>query len=349
MPSPVIDHLSDTGSLDDIDVTALAADIGADILGETVSDNPIDPMQSKPAEKPSGSEKLEGETAPEKPSAEGKPEGEKPAGEIVSGTNSVIKPLPKSWKKEMAPVWEKADPALHEYVYAREADVMRGIQQYQDGYKQWSNLIQPFSPLLQQYPDVSPVQLMQGLMNAHLQLLNPSAPMEKKVEFAKALLQEYGIDLSGVMPPEVATILAEFNALKAEHRTLKQGLARREEEAYTAGVAEQERLVAAFAADPKNQYFDEVANDIFHFIKTGAADDLPRAYELACWANPAVRAKILAQQAAPKPDAVQQPPRDVKGKFVNVESSADVAIKNRKPNSIDATIDAVVASHYTKH
>jgi hypothetical protein len=63
-----------------------------------------------------------------------------------------------------------------------------------------------------------------------------------------------------------------------------------------------EREVSDFAADPKNEHFDEVADDVVMLLKTGL--DLQTAYERAVWANPITRAKELtkttAQQTAKK-------------------------------------------------
>lgn len=268
-----------------------------------------------------------------------------PQGEIVPGTNSNLKPLPKSWKKDMAPLWEKADPALHEYVYAREADVMRGFQHYQQGYQQWDNLIKPFAPIFEQHPDVQPVALMQGLMKTHLQLLNPQMPAERKLEMARGILADYGINLGDVenLPaqvndPRVSQLESQLQQLLTQQR-------QQQEASFNAGVSQQQQVVNAFASDPKNLYFDEVGNDIFRFIQTGAATDLQSAYDLACYANPVVRAKMLAAQQPQKP-ALPTPQRNGQGQFVNIEPTEKVKTRTRV-GSIDDTIDAVVKSHYS--
>lgn len=267
---------------------------------------------------------------------------------VVPGQNSVAKPLPKSWKKDMAPEWEKLPPAVHDYVYAREADVMRGIQQYQTGHNQWDALVKPFAPVLSQHPDVDPVPLLQGLMNSHLTLMNPSVPNEKKVEFVNKLLRDYGIQLpapDGSTPPPDAA-MAEIRSLRQELLSLKSGLDKRQQSEYQAGLSDNVRKVEAFFADPANEFADELGTDIHRFIQTGAATDLASAYEMACWANPAVRAKMIAKQQSSPPAAK---PRKTNGQFINVEGSPDpTAIRNRK-GSIDDTINAVVASHYSKH
>ena len=259
---------------------------------------------------------------------------------IVPGQNSESKPMPKSWRKEMEPHWSKLPPEVHEYVHTREAQVMRGIQQYQEGANSWNSLIQPYAPIFQSQPDVQPVALMQSLMNTHLQLLNPSAPPEKKQAIMARMLSDYGITLENFSPP---TVDPRISQLEQQIHQLVSHQQQTQRAAYESGVSEQTRQVEAFAQDPKNQYFPEVANDILRFIQTGAATDLASAYELACYANPAVRAKMLAPQASQaNPGSA---PRAKNGQFVNLDGSE---VPNARPRakSIDATIDGIVSSHF---
>ena len=280
-----------------------------------------------------------------------------PAVAIVPGVNSEVSTLPKAWKKDMGPVWEKLPPEAKAYVHAREADVMRGFQQYQPAAQAFTALTQPFQAVFQQNPDVSPVALFQGLMNTHLQLLNPQMPLDQKQALFKQIAQDYGLDFSATTidpnaPAEVISpeVTRQFNQLQRELAFLKNERATDKTTAaaaqYEAGVANQLETVKAFAADPKNLYFNEVGDDIFHFIKTGAATDLAKAYELACYANPTVRAKLFAaQQTAP----IVEKPRAKTGQFINIEGENSRPARTR-PGTIDQTIDALVADHYSpKH
>lgn len=336
-------------TLDDVDTAAVAAEIGSDLFGgntPAASDDGLgdgETVTEEVAEPP-----VKTELAQPAPVAEVNPA-------IVSGENSVGRALPKSWKKDMAPLWEKMDPGVREYVYEREANVMRGIQQYSEGYQAWNNLVSPFKPLLEANPDVNPIMLMQGLMATHLQLMNPSAPAAQKQQLVQGLLKEYGITLGaqeeggnpsiGAVDPAV---LHRLQQTESELAAIKRERQQAEQQRYQDGVKSQLAVVDAFMADPANKYFDEVADNIFHLIKTGAAKDLPEAYALACYANPGVRAKVIADQQATAVPAVDTRKRDKAGKFINLDE-AEVKPKAVKPGSIDDTINAVVASHYTKH
>lgn len=261
-----------------------------------------------------------------------------------------LKPLPKSWKKDMEPHWTKLDPAVHEYVYNREADVMRGLQMYQEGYNQWTETLKPFSEVLKQHPGVNPVSLIQQLVHNHLAITfgNP----EQKKALAQNLLKAYGIDLgtpgtpAAEVPPEIQAIRADLQRLQNENQLLKTGLQNFQSAQQQAGVQTELQKVNAFFSDPKNEFAEEVGDNILHLIKTGAAVDLPSAYDLACLMNPAVRAKVLAKQQVTPASGTQQPkPKDPK----NISDSGDENLRTRKKTSWEDDVDEIVQSHYSKH
>jgi hypothetical protein len=265
-----------------------------------------------------------------------------------------MRALPKSWKKDMEGHWKTLPKEVHDYVYAREADVMRGLQQYQEGYKQWDQLLKPYGGLFQQNPDVNPVQLMQNLMNTHLQLLNPSLPADQKAQIGQRILESYGIKLAGqpaAPADENSAITALQQRLDRAEQIARQAadrLTARERAEYDAGVKEWESKIETFASDPKNKFFADVGNDILRFVQTGAASSLEAAYELACYANPVVRAKILAEQQAPAQATTAKPAtaaRDASGRFVNLDGEPP-ARRSARSGTIDQTIDAVVARAY---
>lgn len=320
----------------DLDTKAVAAEIGESLFGatEAAPEKPIAETVDTPAEASAPA----ADKPPASPAAAPVVDPNAPA--VVLGENAVAKPLPKSWKKELGPEWEKMSPAVREYVHEREAQVMRGINQYQQGYQAWDNLIKPFAPVLEANPDVNPIILMQGLMATHLQLLSPTLPAAEKTSLVKKLLTEYGINLEPGTAPQVdAALIARLNAAEAKITSWERSQRQ-------TGIDTFKREVDAFSANPENEHFNEVANDILRFIQNGTASGLKDAYELACWANPAVRAKLIAKQQKPTPGAA---PRGKNGQFLNIEADSDVKPVPAKVGTIDQTIDAVIAKAYTKH
>lgn len=322
----------------------IAAEIGGELFGGDDGNTAALPADNPPesAEKPAAQRFTEESPAEQAQAAQ------------AAEAAAQMRALPKSWKKDMEQYWKTLPPQVHDYVYAREADVMRGLQQYQEGHKQWESLLKPYGGVFQQHPDVNPVQLMQNLMNTHLQLLNPSLDAGQKLQMAQRIMESYGIKLGNqpAAPVDENSALAALQQRldRAEQiaRSAAERLTARERAEYDAGVKEYEAKIEAFASDPKNKYFAEVGNDILRFVQSGAATTLEAAYELACYANPVVRAKLLAEQQAPATQsaAPASANRDSRGRFVNLEGEPPQR-RTAKPGTIDQTIDSIVARAYT--
>lgn len=248
-------------------------------------------------------------------------------------------PMPKAWKKENEPLWAKLDRQAQEYINTRESDVVRGIDMYSKGHKSWTELISPFEPVLQQHPNVNPVQVLQTLMRNHL-ALSQGTPEQKKT-LAQQLFKAYGLNPAELAAqPQAPNLPPEYQALQNELGQVKQVLSTFQQAQQAQAVNENLKLVQAFASDPKNEFFSEVSDDILRFLQTGAADSIQSAYELAIWANPAVRVKVMAKQASPQPPAPAP---------LQVNGSGDGTPRPKKPETIEDTIAAVVAKNYGPH
>ena len=307
----------------EVDAAAIAAEIGADLgYGENYDEGELAPDDTPPPQD-------NGETAPPAP------------GPTPGLTAAQARALPKAWKKEMEAHWGKLPPEVHEYVYEREANVQRGIQQYQQGYSSWQKLLEPYAPIFQANPNIDPVTVLQTVMNQHLQLARGTP--EQKRALAQQLLQAYGVDMGGEQtpPPQVDPRVAQLEGRLRQMESLWQSAqAAMQQDTYQKNL----QSVEAFSTDPKNAHWEEVVDDVYALLKTGAASTLPDAYELACLKNPAVRAKVIAAQAALLPNAVNPP----QVKFPNINGASTGLVKGRKL-TMDETIDAIAAKHSSTH
>lgn len=291
--------MPDQNDMGEVDVGALVAD-----MGNLWSDD-----APPPAPAPAGTPAA----APAAPTPSTTPP--------VSGP----KPMPKAWKKEMEALWGQLPADAHEYIHAREADVSRGIQTYRDGHERWSRLLTPFQQVLQQYPDVDPVGLMQNLMQTHLTLALPGDNAKKR-ELVSKVLASYGIDLTGAAPSAPPAVdPALLQRVDGIERTIQT-------EKYQTALNQ----VTAFFNDPTNEYAKELELDVLEGVKRGL--DLKTAYEQAQWLNPAVRAKLIAKQTAPAPGAAAL--------NVNAGSNGSRPPPAPRKGSIDDTIDSVISKHY---
>jgi len=207
------------------------------------------------------------------------------------------------------------------------------LQQYSDGYKRWESLTKPYQNLFTQH-NVDPVQVMQALMNSHLQLAQAS-PAEKRA-LASKMLKAYGLDIDTPQEPnsELTYLREQLDSLRSTVTASQRAQA---ESAHQAAL----KTVEAFGADPANKYFDEVAGDIPRFLPN--AKDLKEAYELACFANPVIRQKMQAEQLA------QSAPATPAKRFPNLNANGSPVPRQQRKGSMDDTINEVVSKHFPAH
>jgi hypothetical protein len=151
--------------------------------------------------------------------------------------------------------------------------------------------------------------------------------LDRALENYVGIEQELGRDMvggvtricqnKGVHPVALANqILARYGAAPSEGQTGEQLQAHQpaavDPNAIAASVRDQiraeqiqedaNRSIKQFGSDPKNQFFENVRQDMTRLLQAGAAESLEDAYDKACWANPEIRNLLIKQQAAPAND-----------------------------------------------
>jgi len=326
--------MPDTNDVDyEIDTAAIAGDIASELFGDN-SDNTLREASTEV-------------TPPVQDAAD-----PNPAAAPVSAADgpapgtAAFDAMPKAWRKEMEAHWAKLPSEVRQYVHTREGDVSRGIQMYQQGHSQWNRLLQPYQAIFQNYPNLDPVALLQGVMSQHLQLAQ-GTPEQKRAVMVQ-LLKSYGLELpSGDASQEISASTEDPRIAELQSRLERQealwtaAQSAAQQQAYSSSL----QTVESFSKDPKNKYWDELVDDIHDLLRRNVVSNLPDAYETACQRNPAVRAKIIDEavksqtkaQVAPTPAA----------KFPNINGNASAS--RAKKMSLDETIDSVVSKHYPTH
>lgn len=308
---PVEPEFNLGAAVDDI-ASAMASDAGKD-----PAQAPAPPAGTPPAPPPPD---------PTKPPVD--PNAPPPSSEI---------PFPKTWKQELNEKWAGLDPTVKAEIARREEDMHRGLE----GYKADANFgramgeaLKPYAAAIQQH-NVNPVQLFSNLLNAH-NTLAFAAP-EQKAAFLRQIATEYGIALpaaDGLDPPSTPYADAQVTALQTEVNNLKSQLAGFTQQAQT---AERNRITAeieAFAKDPANKHFDDVAGEIALLVKADPKLTLKDAYEKALYLNPVVRAKIESEKAAAAAAAKAEADRK------HAEAAAKATAANASPASRPASATA---------
>jgi len=201
-----------------------------------------------------------------------------------------------------------SNPVAMQAFMRRSEEMHKGLEQYREKAQfgdQMAQAIQPFAATIQSL-GVHPAQAVQKLMAADhsLRYGNP----QQKQQMILQIARDYGVDLN-----EVQQYQAEQPYIDPQVQSLQQRLDQMQGwiQQQSQAREQQERAVlnseiASFASDPANNYFENVKNDMAGLLQAGLASTLKEAYDKAIFANPTIRAQVLAQQQARSDDARKQ-------------------------------------------
>ena len=275
----------------------------------------------------------------------------KPAAEVPEETPTApaaegAKPAPRTWRPEAAAAWATLPPTVQEEVLKREEEIFRGIEQYKTHANYGREIQQamaPFEPILQRF-NATPAQAVSQLMGLQQVLLSGTAA--EKRQLVEGVIRTYGIDMGqpGEEPPYTDPQVAD---LRAKLAAIESNQQRAEAEKQASIRATLKAELDAFATDPANPYFDEVADDIGALLRGGGAKGLKDAYEKAVWANPVTRAKeqsraLAEAQAKDKKEAEERAAQARKATSANVRSNAKTVSSTAPLGSIDDTLAATL-------
>lgn len=241
--------------------------------------------------------------------------------DAADGAPPAVRP-PPGWSVEAKAAFNTLPDAVKDAVMKREEEVSNGFRQYSEKVKAFEG----FEEVMRQ-PDPRGVSWGERLRAANetpvaaiSRLLNAQAALERDPVAAIAwLAKDYGVDLrlygaqkqgQPVLGPDgkpapqhlqdlLQSIVQQAVAPYAQKiQTFEQGWQQRQEAERAQQEAALIREIEAFAADPKNVYFENVQGLMAQLITSGAAKDLPEAYQMAVYAHPETRQALINEQQA---------------------------------------------------
>jgi len=217
--------------------------------------------------------------------------------EEVEPTEEVeVRAAPASWKKDKHEMWNALTDDQKDYIELREQQMKESAEFTNEDTtfgKTMRDVLSPYSELLKSQ-NVDEKTAVQYLLNAHWNLSN--ADEAKKIELFNQMAQTYGINLDGSkVSPEIDSLRQQLNHLQNQINRSQQ-LTQQEKQAETM------KEVEAFASN--HEFFDEVAEDIVPFIRSGLT--LEEAYEKAIWANSVTRQKEIERLDREKAEALEK-------------------------------------------
>lgn len=231
---------------------------------------------------------------------------------------SIVTP-PATWSAGAKAIYGQLPEVARREIAKRETDYARGIQQYAERAKvadAFQREAQPYEAMLRAEGSNAVAALSSFLKQSYM--LRTASPQERG-RLIMETAQKFGADLSpylgqqGQQAPDgqqgqqdLSHLSQTVQQLIAPHLQRIQQWEQSQATAQQREVQQMEQDISsqieAFQSatnedgTPKHLYFENVRPLMSAYFANGQAKDLEQAYEMACWANPEVRAALQAEQ-----------------------------------------------------
>lgn len=245
---------------------------------------------------------------------------------------------PQSWSATERAHWDKIPPEVQAVIARREEEAHRGITTLgQDAAlgKKLKDVINPYLPMIRAEGGTEEGAVRDLLQTAYI--LRTGSPAQK-AQVMQHVAGLYGVDLS-VAAQGAPQVNPEVLQLRQEIAQLRGYVGQAEQQQHQQVQGQAQSIIDAFAADPKNEFYEQVKPLMAHLLVAGQAKDMQEAYDMACHANPDVRSTILtrtqadaeakrAADAKAKADAKRKAAGSISGSPAGTISTATTANQN---------------------
>ena len=232
-------------------------------------------------------------------------EGDDPDGKKGAGDKEPLK-APGSWRLAEREAFDKLPRQLQETIIRRDVERQRDYQAKTELAAPWINIERQWGAHLQQVANGAPVHKLVEDYIAVDHKLRTGTQAEKRALFAR-MAHTYGIDLTGngtgngngrnQPDPEVETLRSELRELKGQMvqdvQASSLGNLRTQIEAMDAAKTDDGKPRYPYLADVE----EELAQAITNTLGQGRQPDVAALYEHIIWTVPAVRKRLIADQA----------------------------------------------------
>jgi hypothetical protein len=274
---------------------------------------------------------LTGEAAPLQPEAKASTE-QKPQ------TTTAFEPPPR-FSADAKAAWKDAPEPI-------KAEITRAVRELETGLTQYQQAFEPLKPYFQlaQQHGITVDKALEQYINVDRALVSNDpnqkfAAIEHLFQHAGISPRDWAAQILG-QPADHAT--AEADAVIRDLQRTNTQLQRELQAFQAAQQAEHmnttEKMVDDFAKEHPRLQDDKFADTVARLIKTGLADDLPSAYELADRLNPAAASQ--AQAAKPVPAQPGKGSLSITG----APSSGSNPVNRKPPSTARESVDRAFAS-----
>jgi hypothetical protein len=282
------------------------APLGEDAPRETSADQPIEA-----AEKPAKKMFKDGKYVPVEPAATKEIPKETELVEKPSKETLKLEKAPLSWKPEVREKFAKLSPEIKAEILRRETEIARAQNEAGASRKfqqEFSQTIRPFEALIAG-SGVNPLQAVKNLMTtaASLQTGTPA----QRANTVANIIKAYGVDiatldsiLAGRQPKPGAAPLDDIQRMIDQRLApVQQYMSRAQQQEQARQqvlTAESSQTIEQFANDPKNEYYEDVREDMADLLELAAQRGremtLQEAYNRATLAHPTISKLVERKQ-----------------------------------------------------
>jgi hypothetical protein len=323
--------LSESGAADAAPADDLRADLDAAFDSIAGNEAPADTKEAEPPRDdaaPADEQPAEGQTP--------KAEGTKDEARQNEGDSTAKVAPPEGWPSDANLAWDRLPKAAQD---ALRADLDAGritIGKQAQG----TTAPDPVQEVVRAYQSeisrrgMAPEQAVRVLFEAQRAL------DENPVEALRQLARSYGVDPATLAPSNGAQA-PQYSAdpvlvqMQQELATLRGYLTQQQRAQHDATMADQHRIISDFAqtktADGAAAYphFEQVRVTMSNLLQANEAKSLKDAYDMAVWARPDLRERILADQRkaedAKREADARKAAEDARKRAVSVKSNPSMA------------------------
>lgn len=207
---------------------------------------------------------------------------------------------PSGWSPKARERWSQIPEDLRSEILRREEDSAKGVRQLQEEVAPMRGFVNTLAPFIQEaFSNAQdPAQYIGSVMVAERALR--TGDINSKFEALLSIADQYKIPLREIINKsageEVLKTPAQqqFQLPPEIQRELEESRRWREQQSRGSSST----AIQDFAA--KNEFFEDVREEMAVLLEAGAAKDLQGAYERAIWANPSTREVLLSRQGVDK-------------------------------------------------
>lgn len=291
-------------------------------------------------------EGIEGEPKEEakEPAADlDEPEGEEPEGEADPGNEpdevpedepgEAIEP-PEHWSEGDRETFSSLPKEGQEFLLRRHREMEADYTRKTSEIAPIRKALEPFRPAMEQY-GLNEAQAIGTITQAAQQFWNYQNQLQTQPQEAiRAIAAQFGIELEGdaYADPDLKSLRQELNETKQQLAQFQQSQFQTQQQSLQSQIEE-------FAKD--HPHFETLRAEMGALMQAGRAKGLEEAYEMAKWANPETRQKILDEQKAEakkKAEAERKAKADKAKKASVGVRSKETSGETHEPESMGAAL-----------